>query len=105
MASIVFRRLSDKDRDFVDRLREQLSLSSGYPGENEFLLSKIEAALAWIVSYCGISEMPDVLPPALEEAVVQLAAHLWTHRGDGDELLNVPAIVRSLVAPYYEWPI
>ncbi len=87
--------------DTVEGLKAALRID--HDEDDGLLLGKIAAASAWIVSYCGLSSMPDDVPADILEAIGQLAAHLYVNRGGEPEAVEIPETVKALVASHYRW--
>lgn len=95
----------------VEQLRAQLNLPEGMDGD--LLAEKISAAQNHIERLLGFEiadrfggeDQPDI-PPALVEAVKQLAAHWYENREPvvvGHGIAVLPFGVQEIVAEYREW--
>ncbi|WP_242217266.1 head-tail connector protein [Shinella zoogloeoides] len=79
--------------------------------DDALLIAKVATAEAWLAKFIGsplddVTAFPDGTPAPLEEAVRQLAGHLYENReaslvGVSADLL--PLGVFDLVAPYRAW--
>ncbi|WP_082655993.1 head-tail connector protein [Aureimonas sp. D3] len=89
----------------VAELKAQLTIE--HDEDDALLAGKIAAATVYMLDYTGRDEVPQGqhAASAYREAILLTAAHLYTHRGDGSEVVDIPATARRLVAAYYEWPI
>ncbi len=69
-----------------------------FDGELQIALDAAKDHIASI----GVDLTTDPIPPALDQAVLMLAAHLWHSKGDSSfsEAPYFPATVERLIAPY-----
>lgn len=89
----------------------QLSLTPDAPGEDQALVAaKIEAAQNHIERLLGYrievtfgGEDQDPVPPALREAVMQLAAWWFENREAVSDSRTLPFGVEDIVNEYREW--
>lgn len=93
----------------VAELKEQLNLSDDLGTADDSLLQrKIDAAQGHIerlLGYVIAEEYPTDVPPALVEAVSQLAGHWYENReaSAGSSLTVIPFGVLDIVAEYRSW--
>ncbi|MCO5163537.1 MAG: head-tail connector protein [Mesorhizobium sp.] len=90
----------------VETLRQQLNLDAGIE-DDTFLAGKIGAAESWIEAFIGepLADL-DPMPGAIREAILQLAAHLFSNREAvlvGVSAQPVPFGVVDLIRPWRKW--
>lgn len=72
--------------------------------DDSLLTQKLAAATAWVASYIG-EDVTDETPAPVDEAIMQLAGHLYENREasieGAAELL--PFSIIDLLAPYRAW--
>lgn len=82
----------------VDDVKAHLNVTTN--DDDDIIASKIEVAENIVQKYVGaFSNFPDGVPPALKEAVRQLAGHYYDNR-NGEGTRNVPYGVFDLVGPW-----
>ncbi len=67
----------------IEMADEKAHLNVTTTDDDTLLAAKIDAASAWIASFCGIDieeDFPDGVPETLKEACRQLVAHLYENR-------------------------
>lgn len=92
-------------------LKEHMNITT--TDDDDLLTKKLAAAQAWVLSFTGFVENPTADPPVtmpdpLNEAVRQLAAHLYENReatiaDSGVTPYAMPFSILDLVAPYRVW--
>ncbi len=83
----------------LDSLKAHLNIT--FNDDDALLASKLAGAEAWVRDFMGDAlddEAP--VPAAVDEAVRQLAAHLYEDR-EGAE--SIPASIFDLLTPYRDW--
>ena len=98
----------------LDQVKEQLAFTDDIGGVDDALLQRktdaaqnhVERLLGFAIEECFGGEEQDPIPPALVEAVEQLAAWWYEQREAavvGATAAEVPFGVREIIAEYREW--
>lgn len=85
-------------------LKAHLNLTTG--DDDAMLADKLAAASEWVAKYTGIPSDSDDIPPPVDEAVRQLAAHLYENREAslvGVTAQSLPFGALDLLEPYRMW--
>jgi uncharacterized phage protein (predicted DNA packaging) len=85
-------------------LKQHLNLT--LDDDDELLTSKLEAARIWVAAYTGGSADQIDIPAPVDEAVRQLAAHLYENREatlTGLTAQALPFGFLDLLSPYRAW--
>ncbi|OAF13928.1 head-tail connector protein [Bradyrhizobium neotropicale] len=82
-------------------LKAHLNLTTDQ--DDQLLTGKLEAARAWVGAYTASDPSLDTTPAAINEAILQLAAHLYENREAslvGVTASALPFGFLDLLAPY-----
>lgn len=85
-------------------LKSHLSLTTD--ADDAMLTDKLAAASEWVAKYTGIPADDADMPAPVNEAVRQLAAHLYENREAslvGVTAQTLPFGMLDLLEPYREW--
>jgi hypothetical protein len=89
----------------VENLKRHLNLEASDTTEDAILTEKISVATAFVESYTG-GAVTNASPEPLNEAIRQLAAHLFENREAslvGVTAKELPFGFLDLIAPYRAW--
>ena len=88
----------------LENLKAHLNITSD--DDDAVLIAKLEAATEWIAKYTGVSVNAPDAPAPFNEAIRQLAAHLYENREAtmvGVTAQALPFGLLDLLNPYREW--
>ncbi len=88
----------------LDNLKAHLNLTTD--ADDALLAGKLAASAEWVAKYTGIPSDDAALPAPVQEATLQLAAHLFENREAsliGVTAQTLPFGMLDMLEPYREW--